>query len=243
MKRFGILLSSVVIFGIIFTMPGCGKGHKSSRSGIPTSGSTGNGSGTNTNTTTNTNTNTGNYPDIPSPDVGNKFEGGTVPGNKSIGLAEDPEAQSIMGGTDLERECLAAVNRERKKVGLNALYWDNDLADMGRSHALDMAQIGYLSHGSSTNNSYLADKRAEFLGIAGNYKRYSGSGYCGMPLAQIICENASMGYKTVSSVVGGWMGSTGHRNNMLASDHTHGGVGYADGSGGRFWALELSQRK
>jgi uncharacterized protein YkwD len=153
---------------------------------------------------------------------------GTVPGNISIGLAENPEAPRIPGGTADEREVLRLINNERNAAGVGQLQWDDALADMGRSHAYDCNQLSYGGHGSSASpGSYLANERAKFLGLT-NYSAYSG----------IVSENGSM-RGGPEAVVSGWMQSSGHRMNVLYSGHTHAGVGY----GGRYCFFENATKK
>ena len=45
-------------------------------------------------------------------------------------------------------------------------------------------------------------------------------------------ENIAMGQKSAASVMDGWMHSSGHRANILKSDYTKIGVGYAKASDG-----------
>ena len=49
-------------------------------------------------------------------------------------------------------------------------------------------------------------------------------------------ENIAKGQKTAQSVMNGWMGSSGHRANILNSSYSEIGVGYAsDAKGNTFW--------
>jgi uncharacterized protein YkwD len=54
-------------------------------------------------------------------------------------------------------------------------------------------------------------------------------------------ENVAAGYGSAASVVTGWMGSTGHRENILNGAFTQIGVGYALGSDGTpYWTMVLA---
>jgi len=54
-------------------------------------------------------------------------------------------------------------------------------------------------------------------------------------------ENVAAGYSSASSVTAGWMGSSGHRANILNGSFTHIAVAYADAADGtRFWTMVLA---
>ena len=58
-------------------------------------------------------------------------------------------------------------------------------------------------------------------------------------------ENIAAGYGTPQSVMGGWMNSAGHRNNILSTGSWEIGVGYATVSGSgytRYWTQEFGKR-
>ena len=49
-------------------------------------------------------------------------------------------------------------------------------------------------------------------------------------------ENIAKGQKSAQSVMNGWMNSSGHRANILKSNYTQLGVGYAlDSNGNTYW--------
>lgn len=49
-------------------------------------------------------------------------------------------------------------------------------------------------------------------------------------------ENVAMGYATAAEVMAGWMGSSGHRGNILNCDWTRTGIGSAVGDDGlTYW--------
>ena len=75
-------------------------------------------------------------------------------------------------------------------------------------HSKDMYENDYFSH-DSLDGSDMAD-------------RINRHGYQWRRLA----ENIAYGYRTASSVVAGWMNSSGHRANILNCDLTEIGVGF-----------------
>lgn len=54
--------------------------------------------------------------------------------------------------------------------------------------------------------------------------------------ARAVGENLALGYPTALAVVAGWMGSDGHRANILSARYTHIGVGCTDGPRGMLCA-------
>ncbi len=46
--------------------------------------------------------------------------------------------------------------------------------------------------------------------------------------SRFVAENIAWGYRTPAAVVEGWMGSRGHRGNILDCRYTHIGVGFHD---------------
>ena len=55
--------------------------------------------------------------------------------------------------------------------------------------------------------------------------------------ARACAENIAQGQQEPRDVVAGWMGSDGHRANILARDHRLCGVGYAGG----YWVQDFGR--
>lgn len=106
-------------------------------------------------------------------------------------------------------EVLRLTNLERAKAGLTPFADDRALAAVAQEKARDMRDNGYFSHTSPTYGSPFEMMRK--FGIT-----YSSA-----------AENIAKGYRTPSAVVTGWMGSSGHRANILNPNLTHLGVGVA----------------
>lgn len=105
------------------------------------------------------------------------------------------------------------INQERIKAGLAALKPLSNCINMSQSHATDMAVNNFFSHTSPTQGTF--QTRARSFGVGGTYG-----------------ENIAYGY-TTTSVVTGWMNSSGHRANILHTAYRSTGVGYATNSSGR----------
>jgi uncharacterized protein YkwD len=100
--------------------------------------------------------------------------------------------------------------------GLSPVAWDQQLADASLGHSADMAINNYFSH----------------TGLDGStpWVRVSQAGFTGSPLG----ENISAGYSTVNDAVVGWINSSGHCANIMNSQATHMGYGWARKSGSQW---------
>lgn len=105
-------------------------------------------------------------------------------------------------------EVLRLVNVERANAGVAPLAWDDGAERAAFAHSADMAARGYFSHTSPEGAD--AGDRLVFA-QAGSF---SGWG-----------ENIAQGQTSPARVMSDWMGSTGHRNNILRASFTHLGVG------------------
>lgn len=106
------------------------------------------------------------------------------------------------------RRVVALINQERTKADLDPLKINSQLALAARQHTKSMANNDFFSH----------------YGVNGSspFERIENTGY----EYSIAAENIAAGYQTPETVVRAWMGSTGHRANILNSDITEIGVGY-----------------
>ncbi|RXT06605.1 hypothetical protein EIZ39_14965 [Ammoniphilus sp. CFH 90114] len=114
------------------------------------------------------------------------------------------------------------VNAERAKVGLAPLKLNTSLASVAKVKAEDMRDQNYFSHTSPKYGSPF-DMMKSF-GI-----KYSYAG-----------ENIAAGQKTPEEVMKSWMNSPGHKANILSSNFTEIGVGFAKGgSYGTYWVQQF----
>jgi stress response protein SCP2 len=115
-------------------------------------------------------------------------------------------------------EVVELTNAERVRHGLRPLTVDGRLSAAAQAHSADMVRRGFFAH-ESPDGSQVWD-RAVAAGYA--YRK--------------VAENIAAGQRTADEVVRGWMGSPGHRANILDRDLTQIGVGRADGgSYGVYW--------
>ena len=109
---------------------------------------------------------------------------------------------------EFEWSVFELTNIERTKQGVAPLRWDDRLGSAARAHSEDMSKNNFMNHtGSDGSDPGQRIKRAGF--------EYSTWG-----------ENVAFGQQTPEEVVAAWMGSPGHRSNILNSSYTHLGVGF-----------------
>jgi uncharacterized YkwD family protein/spore coat assembly protein SafA len=118
----------------------------------------------------------------------------------------------------LEEQVAVLVNQERSKYGLQPLKLNWELSRVARYKSQDMIDKNYFSHTSPTYGSPFT--MMSNFGIS-----YRAAG-----------ENIAAGQRTPQEVMNAWMNSEGHRKNILSSQYTEIGVGYAQGGrSGHYW--------
>jgi len=115
-------------------------------------------------------------------------------------------------------EVVIRTNAERARHGLRPLTVDARLARAAQAHSADMVRRSFFAH-ENPDGRQVWD-RAVAAGYA--YRK--------------VAENIAAGQRTAEEVVLGWMGSPGHRANILDGELTQIGVGCAEGgSFGFYW--------
>lgn len=131
----------------------------------------------------------------------------------------------------LEAAIHERINIERVNNGLKALKYDTVLADVARDHSADMAKNNYFSHTDNDEcDSACRLNKAEYEWQAvGENIFLMDSGF------RHSVEDAAAVF------VQGWMGSEGHRKNILQKLFTYEGLGVVV-SGNKIYATELLTR-
>jgi len=120
-----------------------------------------------------------------------------------VGFTLDKEEQAILDLT----------NAERQKAGLTALKANEKLFQVARAHSANMARQEMLSH---TLDSEGPDERLRKVGYA----------------SATWGENCAAGQRKPEEAVSSWMGSEGHRKNILSQQYSEIGIGIAVSEGG-----------
>jgi uncharacterized YkwD family protein len=123
---------------------------------------------------------------------------------------ESPSNTTVSSSvSSYEQKVVELVNVERQKAGLSILTLDSAISNIARMKSKDMATNNYFAHQSPTYGS-AGDMLTEY-GI-----KWSAWG-----------ENIASGQKTPQEVVTAWMNSPGHKANIMSTNFTKLGVGYA----------------
>jgi uncharacterized protein YkwD len=123
------------------------------------------------------------------------------------GITACPNAETDDSAAFAE-EVLSLVNVQRARSTLLALTANGPLTSAAQAHAMDTACQLFLSHTGSDGSSPF-DRMLRF-------------GYSYSTAA----ENVAAGYATPADVVNGWMGSSGHRANIMNPSFSEAGIGY-----------------
>lgn len=124
-----------------------------------------------------------------------------------------------------EAELFDRVNQVRAQHDLIPLHGSTELAAVARTHALDMARRGYLSHENPEGQNPL--ERVQAAGVTG---------------FRLLAENigsSSVGGDRVVAIVDGWLGSHDHRENLLNPAFNTAGVAVVDAPDGHTIVVEL----
>ena len=124
-----------------------------------------------------------------------------------------------------EREVFNLVNRERSKVRLGNLVWDDRLAKLARDYSRQMAREGFFDHfdgeGRTVTDRALAARIEDWSSIGENL---------------FMCEEHPY---FASTAVRGWLKSRTHRTNMLDRTWTSTGVGLATARDGSIFITQV----
>jgi uncharacterized YkwD family protein len=123
--------------------------------------------------------------------------------------------------SEFEQEVIRLTNEERESRGLDSFDIAEDVSEVARVKSEDMRDDDYFSHTSPTYGSPFDMLRSFDIS-------YRSAG-----------ENIAAGQATPEQVVNSWMNSPGHRANILNSDFTHIGVGYAEGGSYRHYWTQM----
>ncbi|MEU4509909.1 CAP domain-containing protein [Nonomuraea wenchangensis] len=134
-----------------------------------------------------------------------------------LGGDQDAEVALIPG---LAGRVVTLTNAARARRGCGPLRVDAGLTRSARTHALEMARTGQLTHNSPGGDS--------------PWDRMERAGY-----RYGAAENIGAGYSTAEEAVRGWLDSPDHRRNILDCGLRAIGVGVASGPDGPWWTQDF----
>jgi uncharacterized protein YkwD len=130
-----------------------------------------------------------------------------------------PEGCQVITDTDIEKQLFSLINKERNRLGLDSLTWNDDLADAARKHSADMACNNFFSHTNPDGETFddrIAAEGYEFLAAGENI--YAGD----------------EAFNTSKQAYYGWYYSSKHYRVMTYPDLTEVGIGYVYLEGSRY---------
>lgn len=120
-----------------------------------------------------------------------------------------------------------AVNADRRRAGLRRVALSRDLTRAAQGHACDMVERRYFDHRDPSGTK--------------PWQRVRRTGY----KSCLTAENIAMGQKSVDEVQTAWMGSSGHRKNILLPGISDIGIGVGrSGDAARpklYWVLVMAK--
>lgn len=133
----------------------------------------------------------------------------------------DPtDVAASSGGSAEAAEVVSLTNAERQRGGLTALTASSALMQAAQIHAEQMVAAGEMAH--SLPGARYPEPADRLAAVAYRWQAYG--------------ENVAYGQPTPVSALSSWMGSAGHRANILNGMFTEMGAGVArDAQGRRYW--------
>jgi hypothetical protein len=152
-----------------------------------------------------------------------------VGGSASIALAWTPLPSDLpdLSAHPSEGRLLELTNAEREATGVDELAPHGALEQAARHHAEEMMRLGYLSHVSPTEGRRTVSDRLAAVGSTL------------VTVGENLAAVSPNGDDVPERVIEGWLESDSHRENLLAERWTHVGVGLAESSDGRVYAVQL----
>jgi uncharacterized protein YkwD len=135
----------------------------------------------------------------------------------------DAEAAAPPASSRAASELVSLTNAERRQAGVPPLTASTSLMRAAQLHADQMAAMGHMAH-SLPGARYPEPK-----------DRLAAAGYDW----QAYAENVANGQGSPASAMSSWMGSSGHRANILNSSLTEIGTAVATGSDGRLYWVQV----
>jgi uncharacterized protein YkwD len=151
----------------------------------------------------------------PSPPAPSKESAGAIAGAGSSAYS------------DTEARIFALINAERRHQGLPALAYNPQLDRMAKIQAANMARLHRMAHTLPESQLPTLGDRAIYVGYV--FGR--------------MAENVAQGYPNAETVVQGWMGSSGHRHNILNADVVETGIGIVRAQGGGLYFCQVFGRR
>jgi len=139
------------------------------------------------------------------------------------GVIQKCAPPSASAPIDISFQCTDMVNAQRGAAGLAPVAVVGHLNQAAEGHSTDQANMQQMTHSGSDGSN--AGQRIEAQSFAWS----------------TWAENVAAGQVDCASVIGAWMGSEGHRANILNPNMTSIGIGAVTGTNGViYWTMDLA---
>ena len=160
-----------------------------------------------------------------------------------------PAAKPDIDRYELAMQVHELVNEERQAAGLLKLDYDSELALIAEAHSEDMVSRDYFEHVNPDGQDPSARAEAGGYDCIKDYGDYYTVGIAENLLqgwnydsiryvAGIAIYDWSTSEEIAKDAVEGWMGSEGHRKNILTEGYDREGIGVAFGPDGEVYITE-----
>jgi len=149
-----------------------------------------------------------------------------VPTNTKVYVPPTGGSCGASLNANFEAQVISLINQQRANNGLAGLATSGALSNASRNHSLDMACNNFMNHIGSNGSDFGS--------------RLSQAGFSFSTAA----ENIAAGLGSPADVVAAWMGSDGHKTNILNASFTHIGIGYANSSSStytHYWTADFGR--
>jgi uncharacterized protein YkwD len=130
---------------------------------------------------------------------------------------------SVLSQSQDEQEVFQLVNRERSRVRLGGLQWDERLAKVAREYSRRMAREGFFDHYDS-NGKTVMDRASRI------------PGWTSIGENLFVCEDQP---QYTNAAIRGWLKSPTHKMNMLDRTWTATGIGIATARDGSIFITQV----
>jgi uncharacterized protein YkwD len=131
--------------------------------------------------------------------------------------------------------CAAPVLQENTPLGTSEVAAENALAVIERVNG-ERTSRGLPALVAADALQEAAQVRAQEIGVSMSHTRPDGNRWYTVS-EEAFAENLAAGHTGAEQVVDDWMGSEGHRKNILNKDYTKVGAAYIHTESGRYWTL------
>jgi len=112
-------------------------------------------------------------------------------------LDESSSSAPTASATATAKEVLAILNAARKKAGCSPLKLNSKLMSAAQTHANNMAKKDFFDHSNKDGSKFSSRVKRQ------GYKY------------KMVAENIAAGQSTAKQAANAWLGSAGHRKNIL----------------------------